>query len=76
MERRSEEKEKSESIHIYIVRLDMCVCVCALRLEVVGRCAIDAAFFTSLDVAVTFCEFHPRMPDETPPSPPPGGGSI
>lgn len=36
--------------------------------KAVERCAIDAAFFTFLDGA-TFCEFRPRMPDETPPPP-------
>lgn len=37
--------------------------------KAVERCAIDAAFFTFLDIAATFCEFRPRMPDEMPPPP-------
>lgn len=32
---------------------------------IVKRCATDAAFFTFLGVAATFCEYRPRMLDET-----------
>lgn len=53
-------------LYIYISRWDVLWGVSTYKAA--ERCAIDAAFFTSLDVAATFCEFRPRMPDEKAPS--------